>query len=390
MPTITVKIPLYEPTKAKQEMYETMQRNFSIACNDTLDLKRNHPNLKASEIDNKLSHIQLPSTLIQESRKLGISRFQDWKKNQKTKGFPSFRKRISILFNNQNWRFRFDNGFLKLGIPTLEEGNLTIDKYIPLKSNDYNLFWVNYLLNGEMDKESKYYQKSYESISKPKKGNGQLFFKKGQWFFSFVISFEIQKEEKEEKSIGVDRGLRLVAVAGDAETGKYLTFNGKHIGHIRRKYYKLRRKLMKAKNMKAVKRIEDKEQRIVQYWNHLISKQIIEFAIQCNASTIKIEDLSSIRSMKKYWKRSDRNINSWAFYDLELKLTYKAQLAELKVEKVNPYKTSQECSKCGKVKKSNRRKEWYICSCGNKINADVNASFNISKRPSIDMEITAA
>ncbi|GAB6448018.1 hypothetical protein bcgnr5369_68700 [Bacillus cereus] len=39
VPTITVKIPLYAPTKTKQEMYEAMQQNFSIACNETLDLK---------------------------------------------------------------------------------------------------------------------------------------------------------------------------------------------------------------------------------------------------------------------------------------------------------------------------------------------------------------
>lgn len=160
MPTITVKIPLYKLTKAKQKMYETIQQNFSVACNETLDLKQNHPNLKASEINHILSPIQLPTTLIQEARKLGMSCFQDWKKNQKTKGFPSFRKRISLLFNNQNWRFRFDNGFLKLGIPTVEEGKLTIDKYIPLQSNDYNLFWVNYLVTGEMDTESRLLSKS--------------------------------------------------------------------------------------------------------------------------------------------------------------------------------------------------------------------------------------
>ncbi|MDR7002900.1 transposase [Neobacillus niacini] len=204
-----------------------------------------------------------------------------------------------------------DNGFLKLGIPTLEEGNLTVDKYVPLKKNDYSLFWVNYLLNGEMDKESKFYQNSFGNISKPKKGEGRLFFKKGQWFFSFSITFDLQNEVQNQKSIGVDRGLKYIAVAGDKETGKYLHFDGKHIGHIRRKFSRLRRILMKNKNMKALKRLEDKEQRIIQYWNHVISKQIIKFAQDCGASIIKIEDLSNIRSMKKYWKRSDRNINSW-------------------------------------------------------------------------------
>uniref|UniRef100_UPI00114317BE RNA-guided endonuclease TnpB family protein n=1 Tax=Bacillus sp. 03113 TaxID=2578211 RepID=UPI00114317BE len=133
-----------------------------------------------------------------------------------------------------------------------------------------------------------------------------------------------------------------------------------------------------------------KEQRIIQYWNHVFSKKIVEFAKSVGASVIKLEDLINIRSMKKYWKRSDRNINSWAFYDLETKITYKAQLAELEVQKVNPFKTSQECSTCGKTIKKNRRGSFYKCSCGHKQNADINASFVISTRPSTDPKTTAA
>ncbi|WP_161798238.1 RNA-guided endonuclease InsQ/TnpB family protein [Aneurinibacillus tyrosinisolvens] len=382
---------MFEPTKTKLEMYETMRSHFSDACNKTLELKKSNLKMKATEIDHALDGIELPSTLRQEARKLALSRYQDWKKNQKTKGFPSFKNKIAILFNNQNWHLRFDKGYLKVGIPTIEEGNLNIDKYVPVKANEYSLFWVSYLLKNEMDKANRHYQPSYEGISKPKKGNGQLYYKNGKWFFSFSITFEMKQTDKKEKAIGVDRGLRLVAVAGDANSGKYLTFNGRHIGHIRRKFARLRHALQKAKNTKALKRLEDKEQRIIKYWNHVISKKMVRFALSCGACVIKIEDLTSIRSMKKFWKLSDRNINSWAFFDLETKLTYKATLAELRVEKVNPYKTSQECSKCGEIKKSNRRKDTYTCSsCGHKENADINASFNIARRPSIVKEDNSA
>lgn len=390
MSTITIKLPLFQPTQTKMEMYREMRTHFSKACNDVLTYKIENPKLKASDLDKKIGSIPLPSTLHQEARKLAVSRFKDWKKNKKTKGFPSFREKISLLFNNQNWRLRFDNGFLKVGIPTIEDGILTIEKYVPVQVNDYSLFWVNYLLTGQMDTKSKYYQPSYEGISTPKMGNAQLFEKKGKWYFAFTLSFELKPQDKKEKAIGVDRGLRLIAVAGDAETRKYLTFNGKHIGHIRRKFSRLRRKLQKSKNMKALKCLEVKEQRVIQYWNHVIAKKIVQFAIDCGASILKLEDLSNIRSMRKYWKRADRNVNSWAFFDLETKITYKAQLAELIVKKVNPYKTSQECSKCGQIKKSNRRKDIYTCSCGYKDNADVNASFTISSRPSLEDEKTAA
>ncbi|MFD0717428.1 hypothetical protein [Paenibacillus sp. GCM10027626] len=90
-----------------------------------------------------------------------------------------------------------------------------------------------------MDPNSKHYKPSYEGISKPKKGNAQLFERKGKWYFAFTLSFEVQETPKTNKAIGVDRGLRLIAVAAD--TGNYLTFNGKRIGHIRRRYAYLRR-----------------------------------------------------------------------------------------------------------------------------------------------------
>jgi putative transposase len=94
MPTLTIKIPLFEPTKIKHEMYRNMSSIFSEACNLAIQIKRDHASFKASDIDKMIGHFHLPTTLIQEARKLAVSRFDDWKKHQKTKGFPSFRKNI--------------------------------------------------------------------------------------------------------------------------------------------------------------------------------------------------------------------------------------------------------------------------------------------------------
>jgi transposase len=46
-------------------------------------------------------------------------------------------------------------------------------------------------------------------------------------------------------------------------------------------------------------------------------------------------------------------------------------------KKINPYKTSQRCCKCGVICKSNRKGEVYKCACGNVMDADYNASRNI-------------
>ncbi|MFO7814204.1 MAG: zinc ribbon domain-containing protein [Halanaerobiales bacterium] len=41
---------------------------------------------------------------------------------------------------------------------------------------------------------------------------------------------------------------------------------------------------------------------------------------------------------------------------------------------MDPKHTSQSCSKCGQVKKSNRKGNLYSCECQNHIEADLNTS----------------
>jgi len=54
----------------------------------------------------------------------------------------------------------------------------------------------------------------------------------------------------------------------------------------------------------------------------------------------------------------------------------------INVVKVNPYHTSQICSKCGQI--GSRSKGFFVCShCGYSLNADLNASFNLAKYHSI-------
>ena len=62
-------------------------------------------------------------------------------------------------------------------------------------------------------------------------------------------------------------------------------------------------------------------------------------------------------------------------------LEYKAERAGIIVRYINPAHTSQTCSRCKNKDKENRQtQEDFICTkCGHKINADWNASINISR-----------
>jgi len=79
--------------------------------------------------------------------------------------------------------------------------------------------------------------------------------------------------------MGIDIGLRQLAVASvKNHQGKEINrqfHSGKQAGFIRKKYRMLRRKLGQSKKVKAIKNINDKEQRWMTDLNHKISRQLI-------------------------------------------------------------------------------------------------------------------
>lgn len=54
------------------------------------------------------------------------------------------------------------------------------------------------------------------------------------------------------------------------------------------------------------------------------------------------------------------------------------------------YKTTQMCSKCGRIHKMNLNNREYICECGNTIDRDLNSAINILKIGLEQIEYTPA
>ncbi len=115
--------------------------------------------------------------------------------------------------------------------------------------------------------------------------------------------------------------------------------------------------------------------------DHKISREIVNFAIENHVSTIRLEKLSGIRQTAKTSRKNEKNLHTWSFYRLAGYIEYKAILAGITVEYVNPAYTSQICPVCGKKNKAKGRN--YTCKCGYHSHRDLVGAINIIKAPLI-------
>lgn len=124
-----------------------------------------------------------------------------------------------------------------------------------------------------------------------------------------------------------------------------------------------------------MKRLRGQERRFRADINHQVSKQIINNLNP--GDTIVLEELTGIRN-KRLRKEQRTMINSWSYYQLEQFLIYKAKTKGIGIEYIDARYTSQRCSKCDHICRSNRKQHSFCCKqCGFRLNADLNASRNI-------------
>ena len=191
------------------------------------------------------------------------------------------------------------------------------------------------------------------------------------------IVYEVSEPELKSDGnvMGVDLGIKCPAVSYCSDGSIKFYGNGRKNKYMRRHYAYLRKKLQTSKKMKAVKRINDKEQRIMRDIDHKLSHDIVETAVAHNVKVIKLEQLKNIRSTTRKSRKNNHSLHTWSFYRLAQFIEYKAKLAGISVEYVNPAYTSQTCPNCGNVHHANDRN--YTCECGFHIHRDLLGAMNI-------------
>lgn len=204
-----------------------------------------------------------------------------------------------------------------------------------------------------------------------------------KWYLHISATKEVAEFDKQEVKhvVGIDRGLRFLATIYD-EQGNTAFFDGKAIMRKRAKYQKLRATLQ-AKGTKSAKRrlkkLSGRENRWMSDVNHRLSKTLVQ---KYGADTLFVlENLNGVSFERADLPKSLRSQNkSWAFYQLEQFLTYKAHLNNCEVVEVSAKYTSQRCPKCGVIKKDNRnhgKHEYRCANCGYRSNDDRIGAMNI-------------
>lgn len=175
--------------------------------------------------------------------------------------------------------------------------------------------------------------------------------------FSFEIS---DVENGGNKSIGIDVGQKAVLSVSDGQQ----VIKDRHGHSYRSICEKLARKKRGSKSF----------QRTVRHRTNFIKWSLNQLDLS-EVKEVKIEKLKNLYR----GKRNSRVMSHWNYRELRFLMISYFKERDVLVSEISPSYTSQCCSKCGRVRKSNRKGSLFKCDhCGNAMDADLNASINIA------------
>ena len=192
------------------------------------------------------------------------------------------------------------------------------------------------------------------------RGESDLVYRDGCWYLLATVDEPGVPERTADDWLGVDCG--VVNIAADSDG---VVYSGGAINGLRRRNYRLRRKLQKTGTRSAKRLLKlrrRKEQRQANDLNHCISKRIVRVAERTQRGIV-FEDLKHIRSRIRATRPQRRTLHSWSFGQLQAHTAYKARRVGVPVLYVDPAYSSQTCPACGYVARANRPKQ-SVFKCG--------------------------
>lgn len=217
-----------------------------------------------------------------------------------------------------------------------------------------------------------------------------------KWFVSFAMGCENQAPELNDVSVGIDLGVKELAVVAFGENEKIVFHNinksskmknlEKKLKHtqriISRKYEKNKKgkKYVKTKNIireeEKLRKLFRKIANIRDNYIHYVTHEIVSML----PKRVVMEDLN-VSEMLKH-KYINNLIFGQCFYTFTERMRYKCESLGIEFVQVDRfYPSSKMCSSCGNIKHNLKlRDRTYVCDhCGTVIDRDYNAALNLSR-----------
>jgi len=196
-----------------------------------------------------------------------------------------------------------------------------------------------------------------------------------------------QKRHRFHEGIGIDLGLKDLAIVSDGKAYKNINKSAKIKKlekRLRREQRSLSRKLENTKKgestQKNIQKQKLKVQKLHQRMDNIrtdyINKTVSEI-VKTKPSYITVEDLNVTGMMKN--KHLSKAVASQKFYEFRVKLEAKCKERGIELRIADRwYPSSKMCHCCGSIKKDLKLSDRvFRCQCGYVENRDLNASLNL-------------
>ena len=219
--------------------------------------------------------------------------------------------------------------------------------------------------------------------------NPRITFDGINWFISVGIDTNEDKSKLNTNGIGIDLGLKDLAICSDGNTYKNIN-KSETVKKLEKKKRRLQRGISRSyeKNKKGGSYCKTnniiKKEKLLLKVNHRVTNIRQNYLHQTTSEIVNrkprficIEDLN-VRGMMKN-KHLSKAVHSQGFYEFRRQLEYKCADKGIPLIIADRfYPSSKLCSCCGNMKKDLKLTDRiYKCDCGNIIDRDVQAAINL-------------
>lgn len=177
---------------------------------------------------------------------------------------------------------------------------------------------------------------------------------------TFMFQFERKQSIYSNSTLGIDVGIKNTLSCSNGQQ----TISNNHNHNLDTIQKILARKKKGSKSF----------ERTQQHRKNFINWSVNQLNLT-GVSSIRCEKIRNIRS----GRRTNRFLSAWTYADIFAKLERKCEEENVSLIKISPTYTSQRCSACGWVRKSNRKGKLFKCNkCCFSLDADLNAAKNIA------------